>query len=312
MPATATPDALAASHYHYDITGSTVALSGDDGSVKGRVSYTPYGEITSKDAGVDTRFLFCGAYGVQTDASGLIHMRARYYHPYLCRFLNEDPIEFGGGMNWYAYANGNPLNFVDPTGHVGSGIIPTADGWVNGWTGERGYYTGAPGPSFFDQFAPPIGPEAGAVVDNARWIREQRFPETTAQYEALFGKAISNGMQPGHYNLRPDMETEFGNGGYITTPELWFEGNIQYGNIWLHVRNIQAGPNNTWTAEVYATDGLGFDVGDRASGWFEREIQGPIFGEPGLGWLPGRDIERGSWEIHGTYESKKNRNPKPH
>ncbi len=62
-PATATPDALAASYYHYDITGSTVALSGDDGSVKGRVSYTPYGEITSPPNSVDTRFLFCGERG---------------------------------------------------------------------------------------------------------------------------------------------------------------------------------------------------------------------------------------------------------
>ncbi len=113
---TATPGALAASHYHYDITGSTVALSGDDGSVKGRVSYTPYGEITSKDAAVDTRFLFCGAYGVQTDPSGLIHMRARYYHPYLCRFLNEDPAAFGGSLNWYSYASGNPLRMFDPLG----------------------------------------------------------------------------------------------------------------------------------------------------------------------------------------------------
>ena len=121
-----------ASHYHYDLTGSTVALSGDDGQVKGRVFYTPYGEITHRDATVDTRFLFCGAYGVQTDASGLAYMRARYYHPYLARFLNEDPIEFEGGMNWYAYVNGNPLNLVDPSGTIGSGIVPTANGWVNG------------------------------------------------------------------------------------------------------------------------------------------------------------------------------------
>jgi RHS repeat-associated protein len=119
-----------ASHYHYDLTGSTVALSGDDGRGKGRVFYTPYGEITHRDAAVNTRFLFCGAYGVQTDASGLVYMRARYYHPYLARFLNEDPIEFEGGMNWYAYVNGNPLNLVDPTG------LEATDGPWGGFWGD--------------------------------------------------------------------------------------------------------------------------------------------------------------------------------
>jgi hypothetical protein len=33
-------------------------------------------------------------------------------------FLNADPIGFAGGMNWYAYANGNPLIMVDPSGHI--------------------------------------------------------------------------------------------------------------------------------------------------------------------------------------------------
>jgi hypothetical protein len=30
--------------------------------------------------------------------------------------VNPDPIGFDGGMNWYAYAGGNPVNFVDPSG----------------------------------------------------------------------------------------------------------------------------------------------------------------------------------------------------
>jgi hypothetical protein len=34
----------------------------------------------------------------------------------LCRFVSQDPIQFGGGMNWYAYADGDPLNLADPLG----------------------------------------------------------------------------------------------------------------------------------------------------------------------------------------------------
>jgi len=42
--------------------------------------------------------------------------RARYYNPYLCRFLNPDPTGFSGGINFYAYANGNPVSYIDPFG----------------------------------------------------------------------------------------------------------------------------------------------------------------------------------------------------
>jgi uncharacterized protein RhaS with RHS repeats len=43
-------------------------------------------------------------------------MRARYYSPHLKRFINADPIRFEGGMNWYAYANGDPIMQMDPSG----------------------------------------------------------------------------------------------------------------------------------------------------------------------------------------------------
>jgi hypothetical protein len=56
-------------------------------------------------------------------------MRARYYNPYLCRFLNPDPSGFSGGLNWFAYANENPVSYTDPTGlqswmSPGYGSIP--------------------------------------------------------------------------------------------------------------------------------------------------------------------------------------------
>ncbi|MDC7126871.1 MAG: RHS repeat-associated core domain-containing protein [Spirochaetales bacterium] len=37
--------------------------------------------------------------------------------PNIGRFTTEDPIR--DGLNWYAYANNNPLKFVDPTGLSG-------------------------------------------------------------------------------------------------------------------------------------------------------------------------------------------------
>ncbi|NBS53742.1 MAG: RHS repeat-associated core domain-containing protein, partial [Spartobacteria bacterium] len=40
--------------------------------------------------------------------------RARYYNPLTMRFLNSDPAM--DGLNWYAYAGGNPINNSDPSG----------------------------------------------------------------------------------------------------------------------------------------------------------------------------------------------------
>jgi RHS repeat-associated protein len=64
----------------------------------------------------DTPFLFNGRYGVMTDPNSLLYMQARYYNPYICRFINADPSGFSGGMNFYAFANGNPVSLVDPFG----------------------------------------------------------------------------------------------------------------------------------------------------------------------------------------------------
>jgi RHS repeat-associated protein len=77
--------------YHYDSRGSTVALTSGSGTVSDRVEYSSYGSITRRTGSTDTPFLYNGRYGVMTDANGLLYMRARYYNPFLRRFLNADP-----------------------------------------------------------------------------------------------------------------------------------------------------------------------------------------------------------------------------
>jgi hypothetical protein len=56
--------------------------------------------------------------------------RARYYNPYLCRFISSDPSGFGGGLNWFAYANGNPVSYLDPFG-LGAIGEPPASSWLS-------------------------------------------------------------------------------------------------------------------------------------------------------------------------------------
>ena len=102
--------------YHFDSRGSTLALTDSSGAVVNRITYGTYGEIVATTVPPTTPFLYNGAYGVQTDANGLLHMRARYYSTELRRFINSDPIGFAGGMNWYQYAAGNPFTRIDPSG----------------------------------------------------------------------------------------------------------------------------------------------------------------------------------------------------
>ena len=64
--------------------------------------------------------MYNGRDGVVTDSNGLIYMRARYYSPDMRRFINADivagSISNAVTLNRFAYANGNPVSFVDPFG----------------------------------------------------------------------------------------------------------------------------------------------------------------------------------------------------
>jgi RHS repeat-associated protein len=102
--------------YHYDYRGSTIALTDANGNVTDRMEYSLYATMTYHVGTNDTPFLFNGRYGVESDPNGLLYMRARYYNSFLCRFINADPSGFSGGLNFYAYANGNPVSYLDPLG----------------------------------------------------------------------------------------------------------------------------------------------------------------------------------------------------
>ena len=63
-----------------------------------------------------------GYTGEVTDATGLVHLRARYYAPTQGRFIQRDT--WGGDSerprshNAWLYAEGNPIRYIDPTGHI--------------------------------------------------------------------------------------------------------------------------------------------------------------------------------------------------
>ena len=75
-------------------------------------------------------FGYNGRDGVITDKNGLYYMRSRYYTPDMRRFVNADivagQISNAVTLNRFAYANGNPVSFVDPFGLSVSKIAVTS------------------------------------------------------------------------------------------------------------------------------------------------------------------------------------------
>ncbi len=64
--------------------------------------------------------------------TGLHYNFHRYYDPELGRYITEDPIR--DGLNWYAYANNNPLSSIDPLGlYSPAGIADSLDAKLDAW-----------------------------------------------------------------------------------------------------------------------------------------------------------------------------------
>lgn len=54
--------------------------------------------------------------GRRMEVTGYYHLGARYYNSSSGRFMSADPLGHGASMSLYDYANGDPINFVDPRG----------------------------------------------------------------------------------------------------------------------------------------------------------------------------------------------------
>ena len=103
--------------YHFNGTGSTVAITDMTQAVVNSYAYDPFGQILGQQETVAQPFKYVGQYGVMAEPNGLYYMRARYYDPTVGRFISEDPIGFAGGtVNLYEYAQNNPVTRIDPSG----------------------------------------------------------------------------------------------------------------------------------------------------------------------------------------------------
>ena len=101
-------------YYQADGLGSITSLSNSSGANAQTYTYDSFGNLTASTGSLTNRYRYTGR---EFDSeTGLYYYRARYYDPSAGRFVSEDPVQFGGGINFYAYVFNKPINFSDLSG----------------------------------------------------------------------------------------------------------------------------------------------------------------------------------------------------
>ena len=137
---------LSTSYYHADLIGSTRLVTDGSGAIVDRRAYKAFGE-TRVETDTTATAGYVGTLGVETDSTGLLFMRNRYYSPALGRFIQMDPIGLNGeDVNLYRYCGNETYNSIDPIGCVPDEIIDKSrSGVVGTGIGVTGEIANHPG-----------------------------------------------------------------------------------------------------------------------------------------------------------------------
>ncbi|HEY7182765.1 MAG TPA: toxin TcdB middle/N-terminal domain-containing protein [Blastocatellia bacterium] len=103
-----------------DHLGSSNVVVNSGGAMVNREEFTPYGETSFGSFG-RKRYRFTGK--ERDEESAVAYHTARYFAPWLCRWLSTDPVHTGG-EGLYNYAGLNPMRLVDSDGAEPKGALP--------------------------------------------------------------------------------------------------------------------------------------------------------------------------------------------
>ncbi len=127
-------------YLHGNHLGSTVLETSTSGVEVNNERYFAYGEQRGLSQ-VNTENQYTDQ---KRDDTGLYYYGARYYDPSLGTFVSPDSIvpntSHVFGYNRFMYTYGNPLRFVDPTGHQ---ACSTNRCWQDRWYNARGFFWNA-------------------------------------------------------------------------------------------------------------------------------------------------------------------------
>jgi RHS repeat-associated protein len=134
--------------YHLpDALGSVRQIVDVQGNVTLGREYDPFGGLITDAGSASTNYGFAGE--EQDPNTEQIYLRARTYAPNTGRFLQQDSVlgqtNQPRTLHRYTYAFSNPINYTDPSGHMGqkNGGTPPPNSYNNGEFPEP--LTGYPG-----------------------------------------------------------------------------------------------------------------------------------------------------------------------
>jgi len=101
-----------------DHLGSCVMELDENATVTSEEGYYPFGETAWMAPKSETAYRFIRYSGKEMDATGLYYYGARYYAPWLQRWVSADPAGDVDGLNLYAFVANNPITFSDQDGQA--------------------------------------------------------------------------------------------------------------------------------------------------------------------------------------------------
>ena len=115
--------------FRKNLQGDVVGICNASGTLIGEYVYDAWGNLLEEptnDVLLANPFRYRGYY--YDTSIGLYYLNSRYYDPETGRFLNEDLVSYLepetiGGINLYAYCLNDPVNNIDPSGHLVLSLI---------------------------------------------------------------------------------------------------------------------------------------------------------------------------------------------
>ncbi|MDP1614713.1 MAG: RHS repeat-associated core domain-containing protein, partial [Methylococcales bacterium] len=209
--------------FHHDNLTSTTQVTGHNGGTLQALSYSAFGSTLNQTGASPNRLKYTGR---EDDGTGLYYYRARYYDTDTGRFISEDPLGFGAGINFYAYVGNNPVNANDPSGmcpECVTAIYGAISGGVGGYVTSKlanqnfpdtlksiglGIVAGG-GVGFFNPFASNQAGAAAAAAGVARSVG-------TVGASAVMGGATSAvGQFAGNVVAQQPLGTNFSYGAVL-------------------------------------------------------------------------------------------------
>jgi RHS repeat-associated protein len=195
-------DGTAVQYLLTDHLGSTVAVTNASGTLTSQQRYLPFGAArtipNSPIAGTD--FTYTGQRKLDDGMGGIMDYKARFYSPYINRFLQPDSIipnpANPQSLNRFGYVLNNPIRFNDPTGHVCSDPEdPTPSCESSGGEKKpkvRVFYFNGLGGEANNDLIPDLDPE-NEYQSTMYWI-SQRYGDNSLIHIPLFTHPYKKGL----------------------------------------------------------------------------------------------------------------------